>query len=47
MEPNQQNKQAKYNQRDMEIKNNLTVTRVEGDGDNKGKKGKGQVKERV
>ena len=27
--------------RDMEIKNNLTMTRGEGDKDNEGKKGKG------
>ena len=33
--------------RDMEIKHKLTVTRGEGEGDNRGKKGKGQVKEHV
>ena len=31
----------------MEIKNKLTVTRGEVGGDNRGKKGKGQVKEHV
>ena len=33
--------------RDIEIKNNLTVTRQEGEQDNRGKTGKGQVKEHV
>ena len=33
--------------RDMEIRNKLTVTRWEGEGDNEGKKGKGLVKEHV
>ena len=41
MEPNQQNKQASKITRDMEIKNNLTVTRGEVGGDNGGKRGKG------
>ena len=31
----------------MEIKNKLTVTRGDAGGDNRGKKGKGQVKKHV
>ena len=42
MEPNQQKKTSKQNiTRDIEIKNKLTATRGEGDGDNGGKKGDG------
>ena len=40
MEPNQQNKQAKYNPVS-EIKNKQKVTRREEWGDNGGEKGKG------
>ena len=42
MEPNQQNQTSKQNiTRDIEIKNNLTVTRGEVGGDNGAKRGKG------